>query len=44
MTATRPRVEPVPAPFPAEVQAVFDGIMPPGVPPFMLHCLPSEWA
>ena len=36
MTVTRPRVEPVPAPFPAELQAVFDRIMPPGVPPLAL--------
>src|SRR5689334_7626671 len=31
-----PRVEPVAPPFPAELQAVFDRIMPPGVPPLSL--------
>src|SRR5262245_16722531 len=31
-----PRVEPVSAPFPRELQAVFDRIMPPGVPPLAL--------
>jgi alkylhydroperoxidase family enzyme len=36
MTPTAPRVEPVPAPFPPELQAVFDRIMPPGVPPLAL--------
>ena len=36
MTATAPRVEPVPSPFPPELQAVFDRIMPPGVPPLEL--------
>ena len=36
MTATAPRVEPVPSPFPPELQAVFDRIMPPGVPPLAL--------
>ena len=35
-TANRPRVEPVAPPFPAELQAVFDRIMPPGVPPLAL--------
>jgi alkylhydroperoxidase family enzyme len=35
MTGT-PRVEPVAPPFPAELQAVFDKIMPPGVPPLTL--------
>ena len=30
------RVEPVAPPFPAELQAVFDKIMPPGVPPLSL--------
>ena len=34
MTATR--VEPVQPPFPPELQAVFDRIMPPGVPPLQL--------
>jgi len=36
MTATAPRVEPVPPPFPPELQAVFDRIMPAGVPPLTL--------
>ena len=31
-----PRVEPVAPPYPAELQAVFDRIMPPGVPPLAL--------
>ncbi|HYE93593.1 MAG TPA: carboxymuconolactone decarboxylase family protein [Terriglobales bacterium] len=31
-----PRVEPVAAPYPPELQAVFDRIMPPGVPPLTL--------
>lgn len=31
-----PRVEPVRPPFPPELQAVFDRIMPPGVPPLTL--------
>ena len=35
MTST-PRVEPVAPPFPADLQAVFDKIMPPGVPPLSL--------
>src|SRR4030095_12501375 len=35
MTGT-PRVEPVAPPFPAELQAVFDKIMPPGVAPLTL--------
>jgi len=35
-TANRPRVEPVAPPYPAELQAVFDRIMPPGVPPLAL--------
>ena len=30
------RVEPVPAPYPPELQKVFDAIMPPGVPPLAL--------
>ncbi len=33
---TSPRVEPVNPPYPAELQAVFDHIMPPGVPPLVL--------
>lgn len=36
MTAHVPRVEPVAPPYPAELQAVFDRIMPPGVPPLTL--------
>ncbi len=36
MTAMAPRVEPVAPPYPAELQAVFDRIMPPGVPPLTL--------
>ena len=36
MSASAFRVEPVPAPFPPELQAVFDRIMPPGVPPLRL--------
>jgi alkylhydroperoxidase family enzyme len=31
-----PRVEPVEAPFPPELQVVFDKIMPPGIPPLSL--------
>ena len=36
MTATSPRIAPVPPPYPPELQAVFDRIMPPGVPPLVL--------
>jgi len=36
MTAPTTRVEPVPAPYPPELQKVFDAIMPPGVPPLTL--------
>src|SRR5262249_20583017 len=36
MTSTTPRVEPVPAPYSAELQKVLDTIMPPGVPPLTL--------
>ena len=36
MTVTTPRVDPVPPPFPPELQAVFERIMPPGVPPLAL--------
>ena len=36
MTDTAPRVEPVAPPFPSELQAVFDRIMPPEVPPLAL--------
>jgi alkylhydroperoxidase family enzyme len=35
MTST-PRVEPVAPPFPPDLQAIFDKIMPPGVPPLSL--------
>src|SRR5437773_10973713 len=35
-TANRPRVEPVAPPYPTELQAVFDRIMPPAVPPLTL--------
>ncbi len=35
-TMTTPRVEPVRPPFPVELQAVFDRIMPPGIPPLRL--------
>ena len=33
---TTPRVEPMAPPFPAELQAVLDRLMPPGVPPLTL--------
>jgi alkylhydroperoxidase family enzyme len=36
MTSMTPRVTPVAPPFPEELQAVFDRIMPPGVPPLAL--------
>ncbi len=36
MTATAPRVDPVPPPYSPELRAVFDRIMPPGVPPLAL--------
>ena len=36
MTAPAARVEPVSAPYPPELQKVFDTIMPPGVPPLAL--------
>jgi hypothetical protein len=36
ITNVAPRVEPVEAPYPAELQAVFDKIMPPGVAPLSL--------
>ena len=36
MTMTPPRVEPVSPPFPPELQAVFDRLMPSGVPPLAL--------
>jgi hypothetical protein len=41
MTATSPRIAPVPPPYPPELQAVFDRIMPPGVPPLALLALRS---
>jgi len=44
MTATAARVEPVSPPFPPELQAVFDRIMPAGIPPLALFttlaCVP----
>ena len=36
MTATAPRLAPVPPPYPPEMQAVFDRTMPPGLPPLAL--------
>ncbi len=36
MTTSAARVEPVPSPYPPELQAVFDRIMPSGVPPLAL--------
>jgi alkylhydroperoxidase family enzyme len=36
MSRPAPRIEPVAAPYPPELQAVFDAIMPPGVPPLAL--------
>jgi len=36
MTAPSSRVEPLPPPYPPELQKVFDAIMPPGVPPLVL--------
>ena len=36
MAASVARVEPVPSPFPPELQALFDRIMPPGIPPLVL--------
>jgi alkylhydroperoxidase family enzyme len=36
MMPPAPRVEPVPAPYSPDLQAVFDRIMPPGVPPLAL--------
>ena len=36
LPGSRPRVAPVTPPFPPELQAVFDKIMPPGVPPLSL--------
>src|SRR5712691_662940 len=47
MTAMAPRVEPIPSPYPPELQAVFDKIMPPGVPPLALFTtlarVPRVW-
>src|SRR5262249_34063803 len=36
MTMLAPRVEPLPPPYPPELQKVLDSIMPPGVPPLAL--------
>jgi 4-carboxymuconolactone decarboxylase len=36
MTATGSRVDPVPPPYPAELQKALDAIMPPGIPPLVL--------
>lgn len=36
MTAAAPRIEPVSPPYPPELQAVFDKVMPPGVAPLAL--------
>jgi hypothetical protein len=36
MSDPKPRVDPVAPPFAPELQAVFDRIMPPGVPPLSL--------
>jgi len=36
MTAAASRVEPVPPPYPSELQKVFDAVMPPGVPALAL--------
>jgi alkylhydroperoxidase family enzyme len=36
MTDMTPRIEPVAPPYPPELQAVFDRIMPPGMPPLIL--------
>src|SRR5881409_4272144 len=35
-TMTSPRIEPISPPYPAELQAAFDRIMPPCVPPLLL--------
>ena len=46
-TPAAPRVEPVPAPYPPELQSVFDAIMPAGVPPLALFTtlvrVPRVW-
>jgi alkylhydroperoxidase family enzyme len=36
MTHPAPRIEPVAAPYPPELQAALDAIMPPGIPPLTL--------
>lgn len=36
MTAAASRLEPLPTPYPPELQKVFDAIMPPSVPPLVL--------
>jgi len=36
MTAPAPRVEPLPSPYPPELQRTLEAIMPPGVPPLVL--------
>ncbi len=47
MTETTFRVAPVPQPYPPELQAVFDRIMPPGIPPLALFAtlarVPRIW-
>ena len=47
MTPIAPRVEPVAAPYPPELQKVLDAIMPPGVPPLTLFTtlarVPRVW-
>lgn len=35
-SAPQPRIAPLPAPYPPEIQAHFDQIMPPGAPPLVL--------
>jgi len=36
MHTTKPRIEPIKPPYPPDLQAVFDRIMPAGVPPLAL--------
>jgi alkylhydroperoxidase family enzyme len=47
MRATGARLEPVPGPYPPELQKVFDAILPPGVPPLALFTtlarVPRVW-
>jgi alkylhydroperoxidase family enzyme len=47
MTAIASRVDPVPSPYPPELQKVFDAIMPPGVPALALFAtlarVPRIW-